>query len=328
MRFFLVAVLSCLALPAVADVQAVLQDHVQPRIDRFALKTGELAEAAGTDCTATALRPAYQDAFDAWMGVSHLSFGPLEDEGRMLAIAFWPDSRGMVARALSSLVADQDQIVQTPEGFAEVSVAARGLFALERLLYDDDLSGYGTQDYECKLVRAIARDLARMAAAVDRDWDEFAKTMLTAGQGGNSRFLTEREPRLALYTALMTGLEFTEDQRLGRPLGTFERPRPNRAEARRSGRSLRNAVLSLEALRDLARSLSATPIPRTEAAFDEALETASRIETSDLASVADPSTRIRVEALQQRIGDIRESVAAEIGAALGLSAGFNSMDGD
>jgi len=47
-----------------------------------------------------------------------------------------------------------------------------------------------------------------------------------------------------------------------------------------------------------------------------------------LAGVAEPQGRLRVEALQQSINDIRSLAAAQLGPTLGISAGFNSLDGD
>jgi hypothetical protein len=315
--------LCCLATPLFAGVEEAVEDHVLPAFDGFAAETAALAEAARDDCTAAALRPAYQRAFDSWMGVAHLGFGPLEAQGRGLAIAFWPDSRGSVAKTVASLLRDTDAAVASPEAFAEVSVAGRGLFALERLLYDTD---YGSGDYACRYVQALAEDLARMGAALRRDWTEEAA--LLTGAGGNATYLSEREAASALYTALVTALDFTAAQRLGRPLGSFERPRPERAEARRSDRARRNVVLSLMATRALARTLAETEIPATEAAFAAALEAAEALEDANFAEVADPVGRLKVEILQQRVEAARSAVAAEIGAALGLAQGFNSADGD
>ncbi len=124
----------------------------------------------------------------------------------------------------------------------------------------------------------------------------------------------------------MTGLEFTKDQRLGRPMGTFERPRPTRAEAWRSGRSQRNVVLSLEALRVLATELAEAP--ETDTAFARAIATAEALDDPVFAGVADPGKRFRLEALQQEIAQVQTVAATEIGAALGVSQGFNSQDGD
>ena len=139
-------------------------------------------------------------------------------------------------------------------------------------------------------------------------------------------FLSEAEACAALFTALATGLEFTADGRLGRPLGTFDRPRPNRAEARRSGRSARTALLSLRALRDLAATLAEAP--RTLEALDCAAASAEALDDPTLAGVAEPSGRFAVEALQTEVAQARRAAAEEIGAALGVASGFNALDGD
>ncbi|SLN32067.1 Iron-regulated protein A precursor [Roseivivax jejudonensis] len=329
MRRALVATLCLIAGPAVAGVDAALDEHVLPGTARFAERAAAFEDAAQEDCSAEALRPAYHDAFDAWLGIAHLGLGPLEDGGRGLAIAFWPDTRGMVDRTVRRLVADEDPATSDADAFAEVSVAGRGLFAAERLLFDADYAGYAEGDYTCSLVRAVAKDLSRMAAAVASEWrEDFAPLMREAGSDGNTRFLSEREAAQALFTTLVTGLEFVADRRLGVPMGSFDAPRPQMAEARRSGRSLRNVVGYLEALKELARTLSDAPIPQTEAAFAQALETARELEDPVFAGVETPVGRLRVEALQTEVDAITQAVGSEIAPALGVSVGFNSADGD
>ena len=155
----------------------------------------------------------------------------------------------------------------------------------------------------------------------------FGDVLLAAGQPGNTLYLTETEARQALFTRLATGLEALADGRLGRPLGTFDKPRPELAEARASGRSLRNVALSLQALRDLAVTLSPES-PLTTAAFDTALKLATALDEPSFAGVADPQTRLKVEILQQAVRATREAAIAEMGPALGVTLGFNSADGD
>lgn len=317
-----------LSAPAMAGTRAVIEDHILPGVRSFAVQTRALAVNASADCTAEGVRPSYHNAFDAWLGISHLAFGPVESEGRTLAIAFWPDKRGMVASTVAGLVRDEDGAVETADGFAEVSVAGRGLFALERLLFDADYEGYGRDSYTCRLVQAVAEDLSRMASEIDAEWAGYSEVMLTAGASGNSEYLSPKEAEQRLYTALMAGLEFTADQRLGRPLGSFERPRPERAEARRSERPLRNIELSLAALRDLAEALAEGPIPVTEAAFDRAQAQATDLQDPLLGSVTDPAGRLKVEIVQQSVRAAQDAVAAEIGVQLGVAQGFNSADGD
>ena len=271
------------------------------------------------------MRAAYHDAFDAWTGVSHLRFGPSETEDRAFALAFWPDPRGSTPKALGTLIRDQDPAVNSPEDFATVSVAARGFYALEFLLYDPQVTGGGDEDYRCALLRAVAADISANAAAILGDWESGYGNLMS--NPGNDTYRTATEAAQQFFTALSTGLEFASTTRLGRPMGTFDRPRPKRAEARRSGRSLRNVVLSLESAQDLAALLSGDD-PDVDDAFENAIREASELDDPVFAGVAEPQGRFRVEALQQRIEVIRRLLAEDIGPRLGIAAGFNSLDGD
>ncbi|MHC0052711.1 imelysin family protein [Actibacterium sp. D379-3] len=329
MKLVLAAVLALAAPAALADVDAVIDSHILPGVAAFADATDALADAAQADCTPPALKPGFNAAFDAWLGISHLQLGPVLEKGRAQAIAFWPDTRGATPATLNRLIADADPAAGDPAEFAEVSVAARGLFALEMMLYDPAFFNYETGSYPCALTRALTTDLADMAQAVSDGWTgDYADQLRSAGQPGNTVFLSTDESAQALFTALLSGLEFTKDQRLGRPLGTFERPRPTRAEARRAGRSLRNVELSLTALRDLADALAEGQAPQTDAAFDAALAAAARVGDPTFADIDDPQARLKLEIVQQRAAAISEAVQAEIGPQLGVAAGFNSADGD
>ena len=309
--------------PAQADVAGAVRDHILPGYAGFAGATAALARAAEGSCDPAVLRPAWNAAFDAWMGVSHLHLGPVEEDGRGLAIAFWPDPKGLGWKHQQALMAG-DPAALEPASFADQSVAARGLFGLERLLYPAaDLPAD-----PCPLIRATAADLARIAAEVQAGWqDGFADVLLTGGEAGNATFLTADEAKQALFTQLATALEFDADQRLGRPLGTFDKPRPERAEAAASGRSLRNLVQSLQALRGFALALS-PDLPQSTAAFDRAIAQAGALDDPAFAGVADPSGHLKVEILQQTLRSLRQAVLAELGARLGVTVGFNSADGD
>lgn len=311
-----------LSTAASADVAETLKDHILPGYAQFAATTTALADAADATCDPATLRPAFQAGYDAWMAVQHLRLGPVEVDGRGLAISFWPDPKGQGAKAQRQLLAG-DPAQLAPDMFAQQSVAARGLTGLERLLYPEEALP-GT----CPLIRATARDLARMAAEVNAGWTGgYAQTMLTAGEPGNTTYLTRPEPRQALFTQIVTGLEFTLDQRLARPLGTFTKPRPERAEARASGRSLRNVTLSLAALRAMAASL--TPdAPLTMAAFDRALAQAAALNDPVFAGVTDPQQRLKLEILRQSLQSLRAVVTTELARELDVGIGFNAADGD
>ncbi|MEM9757392.1 MAG: imelysin family protein, partial [Pseudomonadota bacterium] len=161
---------------------------------------------------------------------------------------------------------------------------------------------------------------------IEADWLEtHADLMRTAG--ANETYTSTEDAMRALFGALVEGLEATVDLRLGRPLGTFDRPRPRRAEVWRSGRSLRQVQIVLRDLGALAEALQPGN-PEVQATLTRAQETAAALDDPIFAGVADPGGRIRVEALQVRVADVLDAVRTEIGPALGVSAGFNSLDGD
>jgi hypothetical protein len=310
----------CLATPAIADTAQVVETHIRPGHAAFLEQTQALA--AIETCETEPLRQAFHAAYDAWMGVAHLHLGPAEEDGRALAILFWPDPKGLGWKAQVPLLAG-DPAHLTPALLAEQSVAARGLAGLERLLYPAE----ALPSDPCPLVQATADDLARLAGELDRGWGPYGALLLTAGQPGNTRFLTAAEATQALFTQLATGLDFIADRRIGRPLGSFDRPRPDLAEAQASGRPLRNIVLSLQALRDLALRLNPDS-PQTLAALDRAIALALALDDPGLEGITDPQAWLKLEILQQAVRGARAAAVAEIGPALGVSVGFNAADGD
>lgn len=330
MRLTLVTILALVAQPLwsqTPDLTAVVDEHILPRYQALADEASDLATAAAKPCDAdrSDLIPAYHDAFDAWIGVSHLRFGPSEKDDRAFALAFWPDPRGSTPKTLASLMRDEDPVVKDPTDFAKVSVAARGFYAMEFLLFDAQFVAAENSSYHCALVRAVANDIAANASAILSDWQGEYGALIASP--GNDTYRTKDEAAQQIFTAVSTGLEFTSVARLGRPLGTIERPRPSRAEARRSGRSLRHVILSLEATKELTARLTSDREDIVRA-FDASLEYARGLNDPGFAGVATPDGRFRVDVLQTQINDLRRILSTEIGPELGVSAGFNSLDGD
>ncbi len=321
MKLILTLMATVTVTPAFADVAKVIDAQILPGTTAFAASTATLRNTAAADCDVAAVRPAWNVAFDDWMTISHFRFGPVEQDGRAQTIAFWPDERGATPKALMALVAAPDT------DMAQVSIAARGLFGLEFLLYDPAFDT--TDPATCTALRALTADLADIAAAVSDDWqDGYAHTMRTAGEPDNATYLAPREARQAIYTALVSGFDFDADSRLARPMGTFDRPRPTRAEAWRSARSQRNLELSLAALHQTATTLADTPIPQTDAALTRALELAQALDDPDLSGVADPQGRLKVEILEQAVRTAQGAMTTELGSLLDVESGFGVGDGD
>tara|TARA_R110000764_G_scaffold3486_7_gene14557 strand:+ start:2792 stop:3751 length:960 start_codon:yes stop_codon:yes gene_type:complete len=317
----LAILVALLPLSAMADdrVDAALDQHILPAFAHLTDSTAALA--ASQECAPVA---AWAQASDAWQAVSHLRFGPTEVNNRGFALAYWPDPRGATPKALNTLLGDDAPAV------ADASVAGRGFYAMEFLLFDP---AYPPSDARCALVHALAEDANTTAMAIAQDWNDRYADLLR--DPTNATYQSETEALQELYKSLQTGLEFTSDTRIGRPLGTFDHPRATRAEMRRSGRSLNNVVVSLTSLQQLARALaSEDPELTTEidAAFDKALARADEIAQieggADFSLVDEPQNRLKLEVLQQNIDSIRDLLAMKLGPQLGVSAGFNSLDGD
>ncbi|WP_368185924.1 imelysin family protein [Aestuariibius sp. HNIBRBA575] len=313
-------------------VSRIVSDHILPRFEILAVHSQTLSDVAEQECRASsvALRSAYYAAFDSWISASHLRFGPTQTDDRAFALAFWPDSRGITPRVLNDLIDTQDPIANAPEDYAQVSIAGRGFYALEYLLYDEQSIHTADTEYRCQLVQTIAADIAVTARDIHTDWQSnFAALMLSPMDDGLYR--SQDEVLQELFKALATGLQFTAETRLGRPLGTFDRPRPRRSEARRSGRSARHVLLSLMALHDLAQHLAQTDqdlADRLTTGFDRAVLLLNALDDPTFASVADAPTRIKVEIVQNTVNAIRGIVRDELGPTLGVAAGFNALDGD
>lgn len=315
-----------------AVITDIVDGHILPRFETLATRTRSLSDAARTDCdpTSDTLRSAYGTAFDAWVSASHLRFGPTEVDDRAFALAFWPDSRGATPRALSTLLADQDPIATSVEDYTQVSIAARGFYAMEFLLYDKALMEAGDANYHCQLVQTISADIAATSQSILEDWETRYKTTMQA-PFLDGVYRSDEEVLQEMFKSLSTGLQFTSESRLGRPLGTFDRPRPTRAEARRSSRSAKHVDLSLQSLQDLATRLAGNNgdiSTRLNASFDRPLSQLATLDDPTFASIAEPQSRLKIEIIQQSIQDIRSLVRDELGPTLGVAAGFNSLDGD
>ncbi len=220
MRALAFAVALAAAPAAASDLSSAITDQlILPAFQTLAEDAQALAETAKADCTpqSGSLRAAYGAAFDAWIAASPYRFGPTETDSRAFALAFWPDSRSKTPKALASLIRSEDPGISDPAQFASYSIAARGFYALEFLLYDPELSTEGSAGYRCALTRAISTDIAATTQSIKMDWEQsYAAEMRSPA----NRYQSDEEITQELLKALTTGLQVLDDMRLGRPLGT------------------------------------------------------------------------------------------------------------
>ncbi|MGC9371655.1 MAG: imelysin family protein, partial [Paracoccaceae bacterium] len=270
---------------------------------------------------------AFRDAWLAWAPLDSYQFGPIEQSGAALTVNFWPDKKNFVGRGLRELLAQPEAAQRDPATVAAGSAAAQGLPAIEMLLYTDAP--------ECPAAIGISGNLSALAGGLydgwfgDLGWAEIART---AGPD-NPVYLSSEEFTKTVYTALDFGLTRIADARLGRPLGTYERSFPTRAEAWRSGLTNQIIGAQLSGIAEMVRDGFAGAVPPDE--IDEWLEvmdqTQARLDAIGVPlaeAVEDPMTRIRVEGLQTQVQYLKMKLAQDIGPALGVETGFSAADGD
>jgi predicted lipoprotein len=331
-----------LAAPPAFDslAETVLARHIQPRHARFAeaadaLKTAATGFCAGPDAKRLdAVREAFAAAMDGWQGVQHIAFGPIQQFNHSFRIQFWPDSRNTTGRQLSAMLAERPTGIFEPHGFTFASVAVQGLPVVERLIHGDAaaklLAGGEDAAYRCRLLVAVAGNVAGIARRLDTAWSD----------KGEAAAHARAEPQEAV-SSLLTGIDgqllAMRDRKLLAPLGkSADRSRPRLAESWRSGLSLPNVVANLTALQGLYRDVFAPLLAKSDAAFaellnrafDATLDSARDISAPLKDAVGDPAQRKKVEILAERLRALRQLAARDTAQHLGLVLGFNSQDGD
>ena len=331
-----------------ADVnKALITGHVIPRYAVLAEKAARFNTAVQGYCAVDGgladarahARAAYQDLTDAWAGVAHIQFGPVELSMRGPRFYFWPQGRGRVAAAIANLEASADPKSLTPERFRFASVAVQGLPAVAFLLYPDETEQ--TLADRCALLSAIADNLAAIATTLLSEWRDganaFAMVAMTPGPD-NVYFETHAEVTLNFLKGLHTGLQSVADIELKPVLRD-----PQTAFLPPEGRELRTMQRVLDALSELylgregvrglgslveRRGIDPALDPLMRKAFAITSGTADAIAMPLPCAVRDEAAREKVEKLHTQVTALRQIVGRRLARALDLQIGFNALDGD
>ena len=318
---------------------ALVENHVLPRYRLLSAATGNLADAAkafcGGEATLDAARAGFHEAMDAWMGVRHLRFGPVELSMRVFRFYFWPQARGKVAGAIRAATEDKDRAATLADRIGRTNAVLQGLLAAEALLYGEPRAvrnGPG-----CDLLEAATGNMRAMAADILAEWqDGDAPFSRIVTAPGNANFADHREATLAFFKSLHDGLQFVADVKLKPVVGAAGRPRL--AESRLSGRSLRNVIQNLESLQamylgengpglgELARDPKLDSLMRK--AFRITIGTARSIGRPLEEAAASPSLKPKAGKLAVQAQALRQIARDRLAPALGYSIGFNALDGD
>jgi len=286
---------------------------------------------------------AYNAACDAWANVQIVKTGPTGLFLRAERFAYWPEARNVTQRTLDALIAANDPKELAPDKLARDSVAAQGLTALERLLYDNgDKSLAGllkapgqAGQWRTQVGQGIAHNLNLIAKDVLAEWTatDGVRAAIAANTGWKTIFADAPEGARLLLTDLVAGFKLMHDVKLLPVLGAnADAARPALAEAWRSGRSQRDLALNLEAAHAMtkifAEPIPASHKPKIEALYATAAKAIDAVPADLGAAAADKARRPRVEAVRAAIKAVQVELAKTLPADLGITLGFNSLDGD
>lgn len=337
MRFLAVLLsLLVMALPARAadDVPQRLADgFILPHYHDFTLRNDAQEKAWTAFCAKpddagfAAVRAAYLASADGWSAVEIIRYGPVAEQYRLERISHWPERKNAVAKALSQLLAGEGTADLVPEQFVKNSVAGQGLPALERLLFDGDdpkaafLAASPAAQRRCAVATAIAANLARMAHEIEAAWPA------VIAQFGNEEFATEMKTRLA--TDFIAQFVFIRDSKLRPVFGKDPSlARPRLAEGWRSGRTKQALLVNLDAAKSMAEIILKGFDAYTPSMIDTARGLTAEVGSDFGALAQSPGTRQGLFLVLDAVTAVRDKANDEIPAALGVTVGFNSLDGD
>ncbi|MEQ9814914.1 MAG: imelysin family protein [Azospirillaceae bacterium] len=217
--------------------QAIIDGQIVPAHDAFVAATEALETTLGDFCDGSvdnldAVIAAYHGAYDDWMALSWINFGPETLFMRPVRVHFWPDRRNALGRQLGELLnAPRDDLLD-PATLGETSVALQGLPALERLLFE--VEGLAAGSYACDLARSIAANLHAIGQDLARAWADPEERRLSLPSGQD---LTN-----AMFQAVYEHFEMILFRKLAPALGN---PRRRRGRGwRRTGAASARSTIS------------------------------------------------------------------------------------
>ena len=286
-------------------------------------------------------RGEFHKMMDAWQGIQILRTGPGELLMRNFRIEMWPDRSNTGAKQIRKLLANKNPDALKPEVFSKSSTAVQGLSAIERIMFAKGIQASefqteGKANYRCQLLQAITINLNTISTDLLKDWQTTYKETIMEQGDKNEVFASHKEVASVFLKEVTTQLQAVYNQKFERPLDSAikreKRFRPKRAESWRSGRSLRNITINLESAENLFEIGFSAHIK------DEALKKKLRSEFKKAITTGKTFTMPLLEAHKEmpealvkwmkEVKQLKLTLTVDVAKALGISLGFNSLDGD
>ena len=276
-----------------------------------------------------------------WSQVEIVRFGPVTEENRLDRILFWPDRKSIGLKQVQAALAGKDATATDAAQLAGKSVAMQGLGALEFVLFGTGYEALKSpgDPYRCAYGLAIAQNLDGMAKAIADAWqapDGIAK-IWTNPRPDNPLYRTDDEALTELFDVFVHGLEMLRDVRLNGFLGSSANDdKPKQAIFWRSGATIISLGGNLDGMKKLFDASQLGSLLPSESAWiadsiDFEFNTSDRMighTAAPITAVLAGEQRGGLPAFRLITSHLSELFGVNMAGALGLSAGFSSLDGD
>jgi len=356
MRVWLALLVGLMATPALAQlhptgrtvITQAVEDAIRPGFSTYAGETAALEAdidalcGAPSQATLDAAHDGFAAVIVAWSGIELYRFGPLMTDNRTDRILFWPDRKGIALRQVQAILAGPDWDAFDPQTLRGKSVAVQGLGALEYLLHGTGSERLATieADFRCNYALSIATLLAGTAAEMSAEWNDpkGISARLIQPSAADPDYRSNDEVLQEFVGVMAHGVEAIRDQRILPVLGRDgEAGKPKSALFWRSKLTVPSILGNFQGLRDLLVKSDIWEYAPTEqlrigqeaiAEFDRVVAEAARVTGTTEEALADPAQTAALGEIVASSQVIGKLAGEELPAALGLSVGFSSLDGD
>lgn len=280
-----------------------------------------------------ALRQAFRDAAAAWGRLSLARFGPLSDNNRYDKIAFWPDPRGVIRRQTYQLAAQMPAEGDLVAWIGGQSAAVQGLPAFDLLAFGDE------RERNCRMAAAVAGNIERLATGVAAGFADAARLAMLTPKEDSPLYRTWADSLAHMFNAYTTQIQVLSGTIISGAIAAT----PN-AEAKPTRLFLRHAPATKAFLAGaadgIAEALAAMQLDPFLAGDPQGLREQARrsLQTANVAinglpidmtsALGTPAVWHQLSSAARGLEDFNKVVSGGYTAALGLKAGFNSLDGD
>ncbi|WP_020592559.1 imelysin family protein [Kiloniella laminariae] len=338
--------------PSQADFAPVIRQMVERSVLPGYQKFIAAAKAQGTALEALCQTPGpeqlqqgrneFENLVIAWSGVEMYRFGPALTDNRQERLFFWPDRRSRGLKQVEDLISQQDPTALTVGELRKKSVPTQGMLALEYVLFgrgSENLATASAENFRCQYGVTLTKAITRTSDEIIAEWkapEGFAALLYNIGPE-NPIYRSEAEALQDFLRVISENLQSSRDMKLANALR--ESPAASKAKLApfwRSSLTLVALQADLSSIKQLVEVGGlATLAPRLSSSLGFEIDQANQVFSEQLEKpqswtdlVKEPAAHKRLSYSLIPLAGAQNIVADFLPAYLGLSLGFNSLDGD